>query len=88
MYDSNVEQLVVEIQEIQKKHIIVSLNFPKTQGTPRTRTLILHQLRFGIVAIIGMNPDEAQARDIIVKLIHNGFYTKAHVWVKMQDGAR
>jgi hypothetical protein len=42
----------------------------------------------GIVAIIGMNPDEAQARDIIVKLIHNGFYTKAHVWVKMQDGAR
>jgi hypothetical protein len=41
MSDSSVEQLVAETQEIQKKHIIVSLNFPKTQGTPRTRPLIL-----------------------------------------------
>jgi hypothetical protein len=45
-------------------------------------------LGFGVVAIIGMSPNEAQARDIVVELMHNGFYTRALVWVKMQDGAR
>jgi hypothetical protein len=40
-------------------------------------------LGFGVVAIIGMNPDEAQVGDIVVELMHNGFYMKAQVWVKM-----
>jgi len=34
-------------------------------------------LGFGVVTIIGMNPDEAQAGDIVVELMHNGFCTKA-----------
>jgi hypothetical protein len=33
-----------------------------------------------------MSPNEAQAGDIVVDLMHNGFCTKAQVWVKMQDG--
>jgi hypothetical protein len=57
--NSNEEQLVVETQEIQEEHIIVSFDFPKTQGTPWTRALILRQLGFGVVAIIQMSHDEA-----------------------------
>ncbi len=48
----------------------------------------MRQLGFGVIAIIGMSPNETQARDIVVKLMCNGFCTKAQVWVKMQDGAR
>jgi len=33
-----------------------------------------------------VNPDEAQTNDIVVELMHNGFCTKAQVWVKMRDG--
>jgi hypothetical protein len=43
-------------------------------------------LGFGVVTIIGVNPDEAQARDIVVELMHNEFCMRAQVWVKMQDG--
>ncbi len=50
--------------------------------------LILRQLGFNVVVIIGLSLDEAQARDIVVELMHNGFCIRAHFWVKMQDGAR
>jgi hypothetical protein len=45
-------------------------------------------LGFGVVAIIGVSHDEAQAGDIAMELIHNGFCMRAQVWVKMQDGTR
>ncbi len=83
MFNSYEEQFVTEIQEIQEEQITIRFDFPKNQGAPWTRTLILRQLGFGVVAIIGMNPDEAQVGDIVVELMHNGFYMKAQVWVKM-----
>jgi len=45
-------------------------------------------LGFGVVAIIGVSPDEAQAGNIIGELMHNGFCMKAQVWLKIQDGTR
>jgi hypothetical protein len=48
----------------------------------------MHQLGFGVVAIVGVNLYEAQAGDIVVELLHNKFCTRAQVWVKMQDGAK
>jgi len=88
MSDSSEKQLVTKIQEIQEEHITITFDFPKTQGTPRTGVLILRKLRFGLIAIIGMSHDEAQAGDIVVELIHNRFCTRAQVWVEMQNGAR
>jgi hypothetical protein len=35
--------------------------------------LILHQLEFGVVGIIGMNLDETQVGNIVVELMHNAF---------------
>jgi len=44
-------------------------------------------LGFGVVIIVGVNLDETQVGDIVVELVHNGFCTKAQIWMKMQDGA-
>jgi len=45
-------------------------------------------LGFGIVILVGINPNEAQIGDVAVEKIHNGFYTRVHVWVKIRNGAR
>jgi hypothetical protein len=44
-------------------------------------------LGFGFVVIVGVILDEAQAGNIAIELMHNGFCTRAQVWLKMQDGA-
>jgi hypothetical protein len=88
MFDSNEEQLVVETQEIHEKQITVKFDVPKIQGAPWIRALIMRQLGFDVVTIIGVSHDEAQTRDIVVELMHNMFCIGAQVWVKMQDGAR
>jgi hypothetical protein len=41
-----------------------------------------------IVTIVGISFDEAQIGDIVIELMHNGIYTKAHVWVKMLHGTK
>jgi hypothetical protein len=86
MFDTNDEQFVVESQEAQEEPIIVGFDFPRTQTTPQIGELILCQLGFGVVAIVGMSHDEAKAGDIAIELVHNGFCTRAQVWLKMQDG--
>jgi hypothetical protein len=50
--------------------------------------VILHFLSFGVVRLIGIDPDEAQVGDIAIEVAHNGFYTRAQVWLKVIDGAR
>jgi hypothetical protein len=39
----------------------------------------MRQLGFGVVAIVGVNPDETRVGDIAIELVHNGFCTKAQV---------
>jgi hypothetical protein len=41
---------------------------------------------FGIVIIVGVNPDEARIGDVEVEITHNGFYTRVQVWMKIRDG--
>jgi hypothetical protein len=86
MSNTSDEQFVIESQEILEEQIIVKFDFPRIKIAPRIGALILCQLGFGVVAIVGVSSNEAQAGDIVVELVHNGFYTRAQVWVKMQDG--
>jgi len=39
----------------------------------------MRQLGFGVVAIVGVNPDETQVGDIAIELVHNGLCTKVQV---------
>ncbi len=79
MSDTNDEQFVVESQEIQEEQIIIRLDFPRIQVTPQVRAVILRHLGFGVADIVGMSLDETQVGDIVVELVHNGFYTRAQV---------
>ncbi len=86
MFDTNNEQFVAESQEAQEEHIIVGFDFPKTQTTPQIGALILYQLGFGVVTIVEVSLNKAQAGDIAIELVHNRFYTRAQIQLKMQDG--
>ncbi len=50
--------------------------------------MILCFLGFGVVRLVGIDPNEARVGDIAVKVAHSGFYTRARVWLKVFDGAR
>jgi hypothetical protein len=39
--------------------------------------MILRFLGFGVVRLVGINPDEAPVGDIAVEVAHSGFYTRA-----------
>ncbi len=41
-----------------------------------------------MVTLVGIDPDEARVGDIVVEVVHSGFYTHAKVWLKVRDGAR
>jgi hypothetical protein len=45
-------------------------------------------LGFGIVILVSIDLDEIQVGDVVVEIIHNGFYTCAQVWLKIRNGAR
>jgi hypothetical protein len=45
-------------------------------------------LGFGVVTFVGINPNEVQLVDVAIKIAHNGFYTRAQVWLKLRNGIR
>jgi hypothetical protein len=55
---------------------------------PQRGAVILRFLGFGVVRLIGVNPDQVRVRDIAVEVVHSGFYTSARVWLRIADGAR
>jgi hypothetical protein len=40
------------------------------------------------VSLVGIYPDAARIGNIAVEVAHNGFYTRARVWLKVTNGAR
>ncbi len=49
--------------------------------------MVLRFLGFGVVRLVGIDPNEARVGDIVVEVAHRGFYTRAQVWLKVIDGA-
>ncbi len=45
-------------------------------------------LGFGVVTFVSINPNEAQIGDVAIEIVHNGFYTRTQVWLKLRDEAR
>jgi hypothetical protein len=43
---------------------------------------------FGVVNIVGINPNEALIGDLVVKIHHKGFDTHAQIWIKVHNGIR
>jgi len=84
-YEGGVKELT---QEIHEQQILNRFDYLITQGGPQRGAIVLHLLGFGMVTLMGIDPEEARVRDIAVEVAHNGFYMRAKVWLKVRDGAR
>ncbi len=49
---------------------------------------MLRSLGFGVITIVGIDPDQARVGDIAIEITHSGFYTRTEVWVKVSNGTR
>jgi hypothetical protein len=75
-------------QENRELNLVHRFDFWTIPSGPQRGTVILRFLGFGVVRIVGINPDQARVGDIAVEVIHIGFYTSVRVWVRVTDGAR
>jgi len=90
MSSSSREEIPEEFltQENRELNLVRRFDFWTIQNGPQRGAVILRFLGFGIVRIVGINPDQARVGDIAVEVSHSGFYTSAQVWVRVTDGAR
>ncbi len=90
MSSSSSEGVPVEqvTQEIREQQLVGRFDFFTIQNGPQRGAVILRFLGFGVVRVVGIDPDEARVGDIAVEVTHSGFYTRAQVWLKVIDGAR
>jgi hypothetical protein len=62
-------------QENQELNIIGRFDFFTVQNGPQRGAAILRFLGFGVVHLVGIDPDAAKVGDIVVEITHSGFYT-------------
>jgi len=75
--DIEVEELT---QEIREQRIISRFDFYTTRRVlPPRGVVVLRFLGFGVITIVGIDPNEARVGDIAIKIVHSGFYTRAEV---------
>jgi hypothetical protein len=84
MSSSSAEEVHVEevTQEIREQRIIIRFDYLRGQDGPQRGAVILRFLGFGVVTLIGIDPDEARVGDVAVEVAHSGFYTHAEVWLR------
>jgi hypothetical protein len=88
MSSSSNEDIPVELsQEIREQRIIRRFDFGIELYGPQRGAVILRALGFGVVRIVGIEPDQARIGDIAVEVTHSGYFTRARVWLKAIDGA-
>jgi hypothetical protein len=75
-------------QEIREWQLVNRFDFLIGQNGPQRGVVVLRFLGFGVVTIVGIDPEQARVGDIAVEVAHSGFYTRAQVWLKVIDGAR
>jgi hypothetical protein len=90
MSSSNVDEVGREelTQEIREQRIVNRFDYLSTQGGPQRGAVVLRFLGFGAITLVGIDLEEARVGDITVEVVHNGFHTRAEVWLKVRNGAR
>ncbi len=74
-------------QENRELNLVHRFDFFAIQNGPQKGSVVLRFLGFGVVRLVGIDPDEARVGDIVVEVAHSGFITRAQVWLKVIDGA-
>jgi hypothetical protein len=91
MSSSSPEDIPVEelTQDMREQRIIGNFDYYTTQGVvPPRGAVVLRVLGFGVITIVGIDPEQARVGDIAVEIAHSGFHTRAEVWVKVSNGSR
>jgi len=90
MFSFSDEGVLVEqmTQEIREQQLVGRFDFFTVQNGPQRGAVILCFLGFGVVRLVGIDPDEARVGNIVVEVVHSGFYIRARVWLKVIDGVR
>jgi hypothetical protein len=90
MSSSSGKEVPVEAvtQENRELNLVGRFDFFSVQNGPQRGAAILRFLGFGVVCLVGIDLDAARVGDIVVKVAHSGFYTRARVWLKVTNGAR
>ncbi len=70
----------------REERLLLSFDFYSRQGASTRGAVVLRLEGFGIVTIVGCDPEAARVGDIAVEIVHNGFHTRAEVWVKARNG--
>jgi len=73
-------------QDVCEQRIVNGFDYLTTQGGPQRGAVVLRFLGFGVITLIGIDPEEARIRDIEVEIAHSGFHTRAKVWLKVTNG--
>jgi hypothetical protein len=89
MSSSEVDEVRAEYltQDVLEQRIINRFDYYTTQGGPQRGVVILRFLGFGVVTLVGIDPEVAQVGDIAVEIVHSGFHTRAEVWLRVRNGA-
>jgi hypothetical protein len=66
-------------QEIREQQIVRRFDLFTIQNGPQRGSVVLRFLGFGVVRLVGIDPNEARVGDIAVEVAHSGFYTRAQV---------
>jgi hypothetical protein len=74
-------------QDLCEQRIVGRFDYFTTRGGPQRGNVILRFLGFGVVTIVGIDPEVARIGDISVEVAHNGFHTRAEVWLRVRNGA-
>jgi hypothetical protein len=61
-------------QEIREQRIVNRFDFLTVQTGPQRGDVVLHFLGFGVVTLVGIDPDEARVGDVAVEVAHSGFF--------------
>jgi len=48
--------------------------------------VILRFLGFGVITLVGIDPEVARVGDVAVEVVHSGFRTRAEVWLRVRNG--
>jgi hypothetical protein len=74
-------------QDIREQRIVNRFDYFTTQGGPQRGSVILRFLGFGVVTLVGIDPEVARIGDIAIEIAHSGFHTRAEVWLRVRNGA-
>ncbi len=90
MSSSSTDEISVELltHVTREQRIILSFDFYTNQGGPPRGAVVLRFQGFGVVTIVGIDPEAARIGDIAIEIAHSGFHTRAEVWLKLSNGLR